>query len=268
MQDEILTLEHVSKEYRLGTVNYGTLRKDLQSFWAKIRKKEDPNRKIGEGRYGENGVFLALSDVSLSVKRGETLGIIGRNGAGKSTLLKLLSRITAPTAGEIRFYGRMASMLEVGTGFHPELTGRENIYLNGAILGMKRGEIDQKVEKIIDFSECREFIDTPVKRYSSGMLVKLAFSVAAHLDGEILLMDEVLSVGDLRFREKSKEKMKSAAKEEGRTVLCVSHNMDTIRDLCGRCIVLEEGKKVFDGNTEEAIGVYNELCGREKNTHQ
>jgi lipopolysaccharide transport system ATP-binding protein len=264
MQDEILTLRHVTKEYTLGRVNYGTLRKDLQSFWAKIRKKEDPNRKIGAGRYDEKGVFLALDDLSLSVARGETLGVIGRNGAGKSTLLKLLSRITMPTSGEIRFRGRMASMLEVGTGFHPELTGRENIYLNGAILGMKKGEIDRKVEKIIDFSECREFIDTPVKRYSSGMLVKLAFSVAAHLDGEILLMDEVLSVGDLAFREKSKEKMKRAAQEEGRTVLCVSHNMETIRDLCSRCIVLEEGKKIFDGNTDEAIGVYNELCDRLK----
>lgn len=254
-------MEHVSKEFKRGVTGYGTLRRDLQSWFAKLRHKEDPNRRLGE-KYGKDGTFLALDDVSLHVYQGDTLGVIGRNGAGKSTLLKLLSRITAPTKGEIRYYGRMASMLEVGTGFHPELTGRENIYLNGAILGMKKSEIDKKVEQIIDFSECAEFIDTPAKRYSSGMLVKLAFSVAAHLDGEIMIMDEVLAVGDLSFQEKSRSRMKQAATEEGRTVLCVSHNMNTIRELCNRCIVLDEGKKIFDGATEEAIEVYKNLCTR------
>lgn len=259
MVKEILAIEHVSKEYRLGVIGYGTLKKDLQSYWAKLRHREDPNRKI-TAQSGDYGVFKALDDVSLSVEKGESLGIIGRNGAGKSTLLKLLSRITAPTEGEIRFYGRIASMLEVGTGFHPELTGRENIYLNGAILGMKKSEISAKLDKIIDFSECREFIDTPVKRYSSGMLVKLAFSVAAHLDGEIMIMDEVLSVGDVGFRQKSRERLKQTVREEGKTVICVSHDMNTIRDLCTRCIVLETGKKVYDGDVEEAIAVYNRAC--------
>lgn len=260
--DAILTMEHVSKEYKRGVVGYGTLRRDLQSWFAKMRRREDPNRKIG--KYGKDGSFCALEDINLEVYRGDTLGIIGRNGAGKSTMLKLLSRITAPTAGEIRFYGKMSSMLEVGTGFHPELTGRENIYLNGAILGMKKAEIDKNVDRIIEFSECGEFIDTPVKRYSSGMLVKLAFSVAAHLNGDILIMDEVLAVGDLRFQEKSRERMKQAALNEGRTVLCVSHNMATIRALCNRCIVLEEGKKVFDGDVEGAIAMYSNLCGLKK----
>ncbi len=264
MENEVLVLEHVSKQFKTGVIGYGTLRRDLQSWWAKVRKKDDPNKKV-TAKQAKDGTFYALDDVCLSVKKGETLGIIGRNGAGKSTLLKLLSRITAPTSGEIRFTGRIASMLEVGTGFHPELTGRENIYLNGAILGMKKAEIDEKVDKIIEFSECQDFIDTPVKRYSSGMLVKLAFSVAAHLDGEILIMDEVLSVGDLRFQQKSRAKMKSVAQEEGRTVLCVSHNMDTIRELCDRCIVLEEGKKIFDGAVEDAIAVYSDLCGNPKN---
>lgn len=255
-------MEHVSKEFKRGVIGYGTLRRDLQSWFARILHKDDPNRKLG--KYAKDGTFRALDDVSLEVGRGETLGIIGRNGAGKSTMLKLLSRITAPTEGEIRYYGRMASMLEVGTGFHPELTGRENIFLNGAILGMKKTEIAKKVDHIIEFSECGEFIDTPVKRYSSGMIVKLAFSVAAHLDGEIMIMDEVLAVGDLRFQEKSRERMKIAAREEGRTVLCVSHNMTTIRDLCNRCIVLEEGKKIFDGDVESAISLYTTLCGIKK----
>ncbi len=259
-ENEMLTLEHVSKEYRTGRIGYGTLKRDLQSWWAKIRKKEDPNRKLTGGWYRKDGTFRALDDVSLSVERGETLGIIGRNGAGKSTLLKLLSRITEPTEGTISFRGRIASMLEVGTGFHPELTGRENIYLNGAILGMSKAEIDKKAADIIDFSECADFIDTPVKRYSSGMLVKLAFSVAAHLDGEILILDEVLAVGDMAFQRKSLEKMLGVARDEGRTVLCVSHNMDTVRSLCRRCIMLEEGRKIFDGDTEEAIALYQALC--------
>ena len=200
--------------------------------------------------------FMALNGVDLTVYKGEALGIIGGNGAGKSTMLKLLSRVTAPTDGEIDIYGRIASMLEVGTGFNGEMTGRENVYLNGAILGMTKAEIDAKMEQIIEFSEVREFIDTPVKRYSSGMYVKLAFSVAAHLDSEIMIMDEVLAVGDMAFQKKCLDKMRAAAKQEGRTVLYVSHNMNTIRQLCDRCVVLDKGRVVFEGDVEEAIGVY------------
>lgn len=256
--DEIaIKIENVSKEYRLGAIGGGTLKGDLQSLWARIRKKEDPNSKIGSDtniKIGER--FLALDDISFEVKKGEAVGIIGHNGAGKSTLLKLLCRVTAPTKGAIGYNGRIASMLEVGTGFHPEMTGRENIYLNGAILGMTKAEIDSKIEEIIDFSEVRKFIDTPVKRYSSGMYVKLAFSVAAHLDSEIMIMDEVLAVGDMAFQKKSLDKMREAAKVDGRTVLYVSHNMNTIRRLCDRCIVLEKGKVVFQGDVEDAIQLY------------
>ncbi len=257
MENELmLKVDNVYKQYRLGTVGYGTLKADLQSLWAKIRKKEDPNAKIGAKVYNENESFYALNGVSLEVKKGEAVGIIGSNGAGKSTLLKLLCQITAATQGDIYLNGRIASMLEVGTGFHPELTGRENVYLNGSILGMKRSEIDEKIEDIIDFSEVREFIDTPVKRYSSGMYVKLAFAVAAHLDSEIVIMDEVLAVGDIAFQEKCIEKMRSLAENEGKTILYVSHNMSTIRQLCDRCIVLKKGEKIFDGDTEEAINIY------------
>ncbi len=199
---------------------------------------------------------MALNGVSFEVKKGERVGIIGHNGAGKSTLLKLISRITAPTGGTICLNGRVASMLEVGTGFHPELTGRENIYMNGAILGMTRKEIDAKMEDIIEFSECRQFIDTPVKRYSSGMYVKLAFSVAAHLDSEILIMDEVLAVGDMAFQKKCLDKMNDVSKKEGRTILYVSHNMNTIRQLCERVIVLDHGRVLFDGNVEDGIKKY------------
>ena len=196
-------------------------------------------------------IFLVLDDVSFEVSKGECVGIIGHNGAGKSTLLKLISRITAPTSGDIWMNGRVASMLEVDTEFHGELTGRENIYMNGAILGMKKKEIDEKMEDIIEFSECRQFIDTPVKRYSSVMYVKLAFSVAAHLDSEIMIMDEVLAVGDINFQQKCLEKMRSVATEEGRTILYVSHNMSTIRTLCNRCMVLDHGKLNFDGDAEK-----------------
>mgnify|MGYP004542853805 FL=1 len=202
--------------------------------------------------------FWADKDVSFSLEKGDMLGIIGSNGAGKSTLLKLLTHVTAPTEGSIDLYGRVASMLEVGTGFHPEMTGRENVYLNGAILGMTRAEIDAKMNEIIEFSEVGDFIDTPVKRYSSGMYVKLAFSVAAHLDSEIMIMDEVLAVGDMKFQKKCLTKMRQAAKKDGRTVLYVSHNMATIRELCDRCIVLDKGKIVFDGDTDEAIARYLE----------
>lgn len=246
----------VKKKYRLGQIGGGTLQADLQSWWARIRGKEDPNLKIGEEERSRGDTFMALNGVDLTIYQGEAVGIIGKNGAGKSTLLKLLSKVTAPTKGEIDIYGRIASMLEVGTGFNPEMTGRENVYLNGAILGMTKQEIDAKMEQIIEFSEVREFIDTPVKRYSSGMFVKLAFSVAAHLDSEIMIMDEVLAVGDMAFQKKCLTKMREAAKQDGRTVLYVSHNMNTIRQLCDRCIVLDKGKVIFEGKTDDAIQLY------------
>lgn len=259
MGDIAIKIERVSKEYRLGTIGGGTLRGDLQSWWAKMRHREDPNSLIGSGSNTYSGDrFLALNDVSFEVRKGEALGIIGHNGAGKSTLLKLLSRVTAPSSGRISYNGRIASMLEVGTGFHPELTGRENVYMNGAILGMTKAEIDKKFDQIVEFAEMEKFIDTPVKRYSSGMYVKLAFAVAAHLDSEIMVMDEVLAVGDMKFQQKCLGKMGDAANSEGRTVLYVSHNMNTIRQLCTRCIVLDHGRIVFDGDTEAAIGVYME----------
>ena len=252
-----IRLSNVKKMYKLGQIGGGTLHGDLESWWARIRGKEDPNTMIGTDQRLIGQTFMALNGIDLTVYKGEALGIIGGNGAGKSTMLKLLSRVTAPTYGEIDIYGRIASMLEVGTGFHGEMTGRENIYLNGAILGMTRAEIDAKMDDIIEFSEVRDFIDTPVKRYSSGMYVKLAFSVAAHLDSEIMIMDEVLAVGDMAFQRKCLNRMKEAAKQEGRTVLYVSHNMNTIRQLCDRCIVLEKGKVIFEGDVEEAIGIYS-----------
>ena len=251
-----IRLSGVKKKYKLGQIGGGTLQGDLQSWWAKVRGKEDPNSKIGTEQRLVGQTFMALNGIDLTVYQGEALGIIGGNGAGKSTMLKLLCRVTAPTEGEIDIYGRIASMLEVGTGFNGEMTGRENIYMNGAILGMTNAEIDQKMEDIIEFSEVREFIDTPVKRYSSGMYVKLAFSVAAHLDSEIMIMDEVLAVGDMAFQKKCLNKMREAAKRDGRTVLYVSHNMNTIRQLCDRCIVLDKGKVVFAGGVEEAISIY------------
>ena len=253
----MIELQDVTKEYRLGQIGYGTLNRDLQSWWARLRHKPDPNLKLGREQRLEGDLLRALNNVNLTVCKGECVGIIGGNGAGKSTLLKLISRVTMPTSGTIDLFGRVTSMLEVGTGFHGEMTGRENIYLNGAILGMSRTEIDRKIEQIIEFSEVRDFIDTPVKRYSSGMYVKLAFSVAAHLDSEIVIMDEVLAVGDAAFQKKCIEKMRTAARDENRTVLYVSHNMATVRELCDRCIVLSEGKIIFDGDTERAIGYYN-----------
>ena len=246
----------VKKMYKLGQIGGGTLQADLQSWWARKRGREDPNTKIGEEQRSNGQTFMALNGIDLTIYQGEAVGIIGSNGAGKSTLLKLLSRVTAPTEGDIDIYGRIASMLEVGTGFHGEMTGRENVYMNGAILGMTKQEIDAKMEQIIEFSEVREFIDTPVKRYSSGMFVKLAFSVAAHLDSEIMIMDEVLAVGDMAFQKKCLTKMREAAKQDGRTVLYVSHNMNTIRTLCDRCIVLDKGKVAFEGDVEDAIQIY------------
>lgn len=251
-----IQLKDVKKQYRLGQIGGGTLTADLQSWWARVRGKEDPNMRIDQDQRLIGKSFMALNGIDLTIYQGEAIGIIGSNGAGKSTMLKLLSRVTAPTAGEIDIYGRVASMLEVGTGFHGEMTGRENVYLNGAILGMTKAEIDAKMEDIIEFSEVREFIDTPVKRYSSGMYVKLAFSVAAHLDSEIMIMDEVLAVGDMAFQKKCLSKMRDAAKKDGRTVLYVSHNMNTIRQLCDRCVVLDKGKVIFLGDVENAIEIY------------
>lgn len=255
-KDVAIQITDLKKKYRLGVIGGGTLQGDIQSWWAKKRGKEDPNLKIGQKEYGKNETFMALDGIDLTVNKGERLGIIGHNGAGKSTLLKILSRVTAPTEGKICIDGRISSMLEVGTGFNPELTGRENIYLNGAILGMSKSEVDSKIDEIIEFSECGQFIDTPVKRYSSGMYVKLAFSVAAHLDSEILIMDEVLAVGDMKFQQKCLGKMSDVSENQGRTVLYVSHNMNTVRRLCTRCVVLSKGKVIFEGEVEEAIEIY------------
>lgn len=257
MAKEILVIKDVSKKYRLGMIGGTTLRDELQRRRAARRGLDDPTKEVNSKDIGHTGEeFLALKDINITVNEGERVGIIGHNGAGKSTLLKLISQITAPSTGTIEMNGRIASMLEVGTGFHPELSGRENIYMNGAILGMTKAEIDAKMEQIIDFSECRQFIDTPVKRYSSGMYVKLAFSVAAHLDSEIMIMDEVLAVGDMAFQKKCLDKMSRVSKDQGRTILYVSHNMNTIRSLCERCIVLSHGNVIFDGNVEEAIALY------------
>ena len=263
-QKVAIRLSGIKKKYKLGQIGGGTLTADLQSWWARVRGKEDPNTMIGTDQRLVGKTFMALNGIDLTVYQGEALGIIGGNGAGKSTMLKLLCRVTAPTEGEIDLYGRVASMLEVGTGFNGEMTGRENIYMNGAILGMTKAEIDAKIEDIIEFSEVRDFIDTPVKRYSSGMFVKLAFSVAAHLDSEIMIMDEVLAVGDMAFQKKCLTKMREAAKQEGRTVLYVSHNMNTIRTLCDRCIVLDKGRIIFDGDVEKAIAIYLNMGVQER----
>ena len=260
MEDRKLAIElkGIKKQYQLGAIGGTTLRRELQSKWAKLRGKEDPNVRIGENTRLIGQKFWALNGIDLKVYQGERLGIIGSNGAGKSTMLKLLARVTAPTEGDIDIWGRVSSMLEVGTGFHGEMTGRENVYMNGAILGMTKAEIDEHMDAIIAFSKVGEFIDTPVKRYSSGMFVKLAFSVAAHLNSEILIMDEVLAVGDLAFQNKCLERMQQAADDEGKTILYVSHNMATIRRLCERCIVMNQGKIIYDGDVETAIAKYME----------
>lgn len=260
MSDLMIKIENLRKQYKLGTIGGQTLNAELQSWWARKRGKEDPNLKIGQDYSNADEKFWALNGINLEVKKGEALGIIGHNGAGKSTLLKILSRVTAPTEGDIWLNGRVASMLEVGTGFHGELTGRENIYMNGAILGMTKKEVDNKLESIIDFSECRQFIDTPVKRYSSGMYVKLAFAVVSHLDAEIMVMDEVLAVGDMKFQKKCLGRMGDVSANEGKTILYVSHNMATIRKLCNRCIVLNRGVISFDGDVENAIAQYMDVA--------
>lgn len=259
-KDIILKAENISKQYRLGTVGTGTLSHDLNRWWHKIRGKEDPYLRIGETNdrttKGESDYVWALQDINFEVQRGEVLGIIGKNGAGKSTLLKILSKVTAPTTGSIKSKGRIASLLEVGTGFNGELTGRENVYLNGAILGMTKKEITDKLDEIIAFSGCERYIDTPVKRYSSGMTVRLAFAVAAFLEPEILVIDEVLAVGDAEFQKKAIGKMQDISKGEGRTVLFVSHNMGSIASLCKTGIYMENGKIIMQDGISKIIDAY------------
>jgi lipopolysaccharide transport system ATP-binding protein len=257
MSDTVISVEHISKAYRLGQIGGGTLREDFARSWAKLLGKPDPFLKIGEEHHarkmGEQ--FWALDDVSFQVKQGAVLGVIGRNGAGKSTLLKILSQVTTPTLGQVKIKGRIASLLEVGTGFHPELTGRENIFLNGAILGMTKAEIRKKFDEIVAFSEIEEFIDTPVKRYSSGMYVRLAFAVAAHLEPEILICDEVLAVGDAQFQKKCIGKMKDVSRT-GRTVLFVSHNMAAIASLCTSAIAMKNGAITATGSVATCVETY------------
>ena len=238
-QKTVIRIENLGKTYELGKIGGTTIQRSLQSWWALRQGKDDPNRRIGQ-RIEASGKFQALRGVTCEIYEGERVAIIGRNGAGKSTLLKLLSRVTAPSEGEIRVAGRISSTLEVGTGFHGELTGRENIYLNGAILGMSQQEVEEQIEDIIAFSECEQFIDTPVKRYSSGMYVKLAFAVAAFLNADIFLMDEVLAVGDMMYQKKCLRKMREISEDKNKTILYVSHNMQTVRELCNRCIVLQD----------------------------
>ena len=262
MSDTILKFENISKQYRLGLVGTGTISHDLNRWWYRIRGKEDPYLKVGQANdrttKGDSQYVWALKDINFEVKHGEVLGIIGKNGAGKSTLLKILSKVTSPTTGVIKSKGRIASLLEVGTGFHPELTGRENIYLNGAILGMSKAEIRAKLDEIVGFSGCERYIDTPVKRYSSGMRVRLAFAIAAHLEPEILVVDEVLAVGDIEFQKKAIGKMQDISKGEGRTVLFVSHNMSSIKELCQTAMVLKNGELNYYGNVIQAIQHYSQ----------
>ncbi len=262
-----IKVENLSKAYQIGQIGTGTISRDLERFFStKILGKEDPFLKIGETNdrsvKGKSDIVWSLKDINFEINQGDAVGIIGKNGAGKSTLLKLLSRVTSPTTGEIKVKGRIASLLEVGTGFHPELSGRENIYLNGAILGMRKKEITRKLDEIIDFSGVERYVDTPVKRYSSGMYVRLAFAVAAHLESEILIVDEVLAVGDADFQKKCLGKMGDISKGEGRTVLFVSHNMAAVKNLCNRGILLENGKLIHDGTEESAINNY--IIGGEK----
>lgn len=255
-----IKVENLSKAYQLGEISTGTISRDIERWFARIRGREDPFLKIGEANdrtvKGTSNVVWSLKDINLEIQQGDAVGIIGRNGAGKSTLLKILSRVTTPTTGTIKAKGKIASLLEVGTGFHPELTGRENIYLNGAILGMRKKEIDRKLDRIVDFSGVERYIETPVKRYSSGMYVRLAFAVAAHLESEILIVDEVLAVGDAEFQKKCMGKMKEIGVEEGRTVLFVSHNMGMINQLCNSAVLLEYGKVVNSGRPDVILDEY------------
>jgi lipopolysaccharide transport system ATP-binding protein len=263
LKDIILKAENISKQYRLGQVGTGTLSHDINRWWHEIRGKEDPYLKIGDtndrSTKGESDYVWALQDINFEVERGEVLGIIGKNGAGKSTLLKILSKVTSPTTGSIKYNGRIASLLEVGTGFNGEMTGRENIFLNGAILGMTKKEIASKLDEIIDFSGCERYIDTPVKRYSSGMTVRLAFAVAAFLEPDILIIDEVLAVGDAEFQKKAIGKMQDISRSEGRTVLFVSHDLSAISTLATRTIVLKNGRILAIEETNKAISIYSSM---------
>lgn len=257
--DVVIRVEHIAKQYRLGTVGTGTLSHDVNRWWHRVRGKPDPYLKVTESNdraHRSDAEYVwALNDINFEVRQGEILGVIGRNGAGKSTLLKILSRVTAPTTGEIKVKGRIGSLLEVGTGFHPELTGRENVFLNGAILGMTKSEIRSKLDEIVEFSGCERYLDTPVKRYSSGMMVRLGFAVAAHLETDILLIDEVLAVGDMEFQRRCQNKMRDVT-GQGRTILFVSHNLAAIENICSRCLILSNSELAFDGNTPEAVAEY------------
>lgn len=257
---KVIKVENLSKAYQLGDFGTGTISRDLERFWARLRGKEDPFLKIGEVNdrttKGKGDIIWSLKDINFEIEQGDAVGIIGRNGAGKSTLLKILSRVTSPTSGSVKIKGRIASLLEVGTGFHPELTGRENIYLNGAILGMRKAEIKRRFDEIVDFAGVERYIDTPVKRYSSGMYVRLAFGVAAHLESEVLVIDEVLAVGDAEFQKKCLGKMGDMSKGEGRTVLFVSHNMGSIKNFCIKTILLSNGEMLQYGQTENVINKY------------
>ncbi len=256
MSHTAIRIENLSKRYILGEVGYGTMYQTVQSKLAKLFGREDPNQQIGSSHKHTNEEFWALDNINCEIKQGDRVGIIGRNGAGKSTLLKILSKVTAPTKGIVKIKGRVASLLEVGTGFHPELTGRDNIYLNGTILGMTKREIDKKLDEIVAFAEIEQFIDTPVKRYSSGMYVRLAFAVAAHLDPEILIVDEVLAVGDAAFQKKALGKMEDVSKGGGRTVLFVSHNMGAVKNLCNKGFLLENGSIKYHGGIDNIIEKY------------
>ncbi len=260
---KVIKVESLSKAYQLGDFGTGTISRDLERFWARMRGKEDPFLKIGEINdrtiKGDSDVVWSLKNINFEVEQGDAVGIIGRNGAGKSTLLKILSRVTSPTTGSIKLKGRIASLLEVGTGFHPELSGRENIYLNGAILGMRKAEIKRKFDEIVDFAGVERYIDTPVKRYSSGMYVRLAFAVAAHLESEILIVDEVLAVGDAEFQKKCLGKMGDVSKGEGRTILFVSHNMGAIKNLCNNAIILDNGSIYLNSNVHNGVRAYTQI---------
>lgn len=260
MNQYAIKFENIGKQYRLGMIGTGTVSHDLNRWWARIRGKEDPFLKVGLGkvRSGDSSedYIWALRDINFEVRKGEVLGIIGKNGAGKSTLLKILSKITAPTTGTINGVGRIASLLEVGTGFHPEMTGRENVFMNGAIMGMSKREIKRKFDEIVSFAGVESYVDTPVKRYSSGMLVRLGFAVAAHLEPEILVVDEVLAVGDAEFQKKCIGKMESISHEEGRTILFVSHNMTAVENLCKKALVLDKGRMSFLGDVKEGVDFY------------
>lgn len=260
MSNTVIELNNVGKQYILGTIGTGTLSQDLNRWWANIRGKEDPYLKIGETndrtQKGDSRFVWALRDINFKVEQGDVVGIVGKNGAGKSTLLKILSRVTSPTTGDIKIKGRIASLLEVGTGFHPEMTGRENIFMNGSIMGMTKAEIRSKFDEIVDFAGVAKYVDTPVKRYSSGMMVRLGFAIAAHLDPEILVVDEVLAVGDAEFQKKAIGKMQDVSKGEGRTVLFVSHNMAAVKSLCTTGIVLQNGMTVFNGNIDDSLKFY------------